>query len=238
MHQALSRLPKAVTFLNKVADGDLSYELNKTRRDEIGDIMDATQSMKTGLINIIQKIIGSVDALTSASTRVSTTSEECYQNIKQQRSDIDVLVSYLDEMKNAVTDISANINNTVKVAEDAKDATSKGTEALAVTTQSLSVLAGQISNATTTVHQLEEDSNGISSILDVIKGIAEQTNLLALNAAIEAARAGEQGRGFAVVADEVRTLASKTQESTEEINQMINRLQSGARNAAEVLIAY
>lgn len=235
MLQSLSRLPKAVTYLNKLSEGDLSQTIVTTKNDEISQITKAAQTMRDNLIDMIQQISLSVDELSSASLQVSSSTEQSFNNIQRQQSHTEQLASAMTELSNSVGEISTNVATTSNAAHQAEDSVQSGNQILKATNQSINSLASQISSSTDTVHQLHEDSNGISSILDVIKGIAEQTNLLALNAAIEAARAGEQGRGFAVVADEVRTLASRTQESTEEINQMINRLQSGAQNAAQVM---
>jgi len=141
----------------------------------------------------------------------------------------------MNEMSATVQEVSRNISGTAQAADDANKETVTGSNVVSDAVEGVQKLAAQLESATNVIHQLEQDSEDINAVLDVIKGVAEQTNLLALNAAIEAARAGEQGRGFAVVADEVRTLAGRTQASTEEINQVIEKLQSGSCKAVEVM---
>jgi len=141
----------------------------------------------------------------------------------------------MTQMSVSVVNISQNIDNTFQAAQEANNETSEGRKMVDDAVQAIQHLAQQIESGTGVVQQLEKDSDSIGSVLEVIKGIAEQTNLLALNAAIEAARAGESGRGFAVVADEVRTLAGRTQESAQEINLVIEKLQSGSRQAVETM---
>lgn len=130
-------------------------------------------------------------------------------------------------------EVASNITNSAHAATEANEQTAEGNRVVKQTIDEINRLAIQVEDSTRVINEVEKHSEAISSVLDVIKGIAEQTNLLALNAAIEAARAGDQGRGFAVVADEVRTLAGRTQESTEEINEMIEKLQTGSRHAVE-----
>jgi len=141
----------------------------------------------------------------------------------------------MQEMAESVNEVASNAANTEQETQAVDHAMHEGMEIVEQTIQGIRELANEVDNATETLHQLEAQSDTIGNVLDVIRGIAEQTNLLALNAAIEAARAGEQGRGFAVVADEVRTLASRTQESTQEIQDMIERLQSGTKQAVKVM---
>lgn len=141
----------------------------------------------------------------------------------------------MNEMTATVQEVASNINNTAMAASEANQHTGNGNRVVKQAVEQINKLADKIEHASQTIHDLEQHSIDISSVMDVITSIAEQTNLLALNAAIEAARAGEQGRGFAVVADEVRTLAGRTQESTKDINQMIEKLQNGSRQAVLVM---
>ncbi|VAW67150.1 Methyl-accepting chemotaxis sensor/transducer protein, partial [hydrothermal vent metagenome] len=161
--------------------------------------------------------------------------EQTSQSIYEQQSQTEQVATAMNEMSATVQDVSKNIAGTAQSAHDAHAETVEGTQIVEVSISAVKKLADQLEGAADVFQQLEQDSEDINTVLDVIKGIAEQTNLLALNAAIEAARAGEQGRGFAVVADEVRTLAGRTQESTQEINQVIEKLQSGSRSAVEVM---
>ncbi|NRA82981.1 MAG: methyl-accepting chemotaxis protein [Gammaproteobacteria bacterium] len=155
--------------------------------------------------------------------------------ITQQRCETELVATAMNQMTSTVHDVADTINQTATHALEATKQTIEGSKVVDTAVREINKLAEQIAEAAVTINELELHSDNINSVMDVIKGIAEQTNLLALNAAIEAARAGEQGRGFAVVADEVRTLAVRTQESTKEINQMIDKLQAGTRAAVLIM---
>jgi methyl-accepting chemotaxis protein len=157
--------------------------------------------------------------------------------IQQQSSEIDQVATAIEEMSATVQEVARNAAAAADAADRANTASSNGNSVVSGVGASIQSLSKEVNQATTIIRELESESDNIGTVIDVIRGIAEQTNLLALNAAIEAARAGEQGRGFAVVADEVRTLASRTQQSTEEIHAMIDRLQQGARNAVNAMQA-
>src|SRR5690606_31968978 len=157
------------------------------------------------------------------------------QGIHNQQTETDQVATAMNEMTATVQEVARNAQQAPDAAHRATNEASAGKRVVSQTIDAIDTLANEVQKAADVIHTLEIDSGNIGGILDVIRGIAEQTNLLALNAAIEAARAGEQGRGFAVVADEVRTLASRTQSSTQEIQQMIEKLQSGARQAVSVM---
>jgi len=156
-------------------------------------------------------------------------------SVLKSNSRVEQVATAMNEMTSTVQEVSRNANQAADAAVNADNESQTGNVVVTKTVDSINSLASEVANATTVINELKDDTESISSILDVIRGIAEQTNLLALNAAIEAARAGEQGRGFAVVADEVRTLASRTQQSTTEISSMIEKLQSGANSAVTVM---
>jgi len=230
MARALAHLPRMAA---QMAAGDLSSSFDVNRKDEVGQIMNSLQSMRDRLQGMISQITNASERLTSTADNMTSTSTQTRDSIQQLHSEAEQSATAMNEMTATAHEVASNIAHAAKAAQDANDETSTGRQVVDKTVDQIKGLASQIENAAETIHELEKDSQNITTVLDVIKGIAEQTNLLALNAAIEAARAGEQGRGFAVVADEVRTLASRTQESTNEINQMIEKLQAGARHAVE-----
>ena len=232
MSRTLAHLPRIAI---QIADGDLSQSLKVDRKDEIGHIMNSVEGMMDRLRNMVSQITGVTNRLSTTSSEMTTQSSETRDRVQQLHSEAEQSATAINEMTATTQEVTKNITHAAQAAQEANSETSVGQQVVEKTIHQIKELATQIDGAASNIHELENDSQSISSVLDVIKGIAEQTNLLALNAAIEAARAGEQGRGFAVVADEVRTLASRTQESTSEINQMIEKLQSGAHQAVETM---
>jgi methyl-accepting chemotaxis protein len=218
-------------------DEDLSRSIKVEAEDEVGAMGHAFNRMIQKFRHSLQTVASSTDQLTEVSDRVANVAEETLKAVMEQRSETDMVASAMNEMSSTVQEVARNASNTAAASRGADDESKNGalvaTEALA----GIDALIREVENASAVIAKVENDSTAIGMVLDVIKGIAEQTNLLALNAAIEAARAGEQGRGFAVVADEVRTLASRTRQSTDEIQSMIKRLQGGAHDAVQAMEA-
>ncbi len=231
----VKRLDETARELEVIASGDLTHRLAVDGRDEISKLQQSMQTMRDRLLQMISQINATTAQLSTAAEEVSVVTTQSSTNIQQQQSETDQIATAMNEMSATVRDVAENVGNTSAAANGANAETEKGSQVVQKAVQGIQQLAAQIDNAADVIAQVEQDSENINTVLDVIKSIAEQTNLLALNAAIEAARAGEQGRGFAVVAAEVRTLAGRTQESTTEINQIINKLQAGSCNAVEAM---
>ncbi len=225
----------AIRKATVTASGDLTQAIEVDSQDEIGELLTAMNGMRLKLLGMLEKISGTTEQLSAASEEMSAVTAQTGRIIEQQRSETEQVATAMNEMTATVQEVTQNINHTASAASEANEHALNGRRVVDKSVAEINQLAEQIEQASVTVHELEQQSEGINAVLDVIKSIAEQTNLLALNAAIEAARAGEQGRGFAVVADEVRTLAGRTQESTEEINLMIEKLQSGSQRAVQVM---
>lgn len=216
-------------------EGDLTRRIEKTSQDEIGDVVDWFNQFVDKLHRSIGEVVRSTRPLASVSADLGSLTNETSQITERQSLAAEQVSGVVEEMVGSVKAVSLNASSAAKAAQEADSTAKQGRAIVNETVKSINSLAGEVERASEVIRQLESDTANVGSILDVIKGIAEQTNLLALNAAIEAARAGEQGRGFAVVADEVRTLASRTQDSTQEIQTVIEQLQAAARSAVEVM---
>ena len=218
-----------------VGEGDLTQRLEVHGRDELAQLGNNFNKFVARVHELVKQVAGATAQLAAAAEELTATSEQTRSNVARQQSETDQVATAMNEMTATAQEVARNAADAADAASGADGDTRTGQRVVNQTISAIRELVGEVENATGVIHRLEVDSEEIGKVLDVIRGIAEQTNLLALNAAIEAARAGEQGRGFAVVADEVRTLAQRTQESTREIQEMIERLQGGARNAVEVM---
>ncbi len=218
-------------------ESNLARRIELDSHDELGAVASATNSMLDRFHQLIQGVASSSAELVEGVRRVAAITEETSNGVRRQQDEVDQVATAINEMTSTVQEVASHASATAESTTAADNEARNGQRVVSETVTAINELARNVEHSTGVIHELEKDSENIGSVLDVIRGIAEQTNLLALNAAIEAARAGEQGRGFAVVADEVRTLASRTQESTQEIQETIERLQAGAEKAVQAMDA-
>jgi methyl-accepting chemotaxis protein len=235
IRKAFRPLEEAVTTLEFIAEGDLSHDVQHTTNDEIGRLMASMLTMVVSLREIVSQFRSMGDNLSKSASEMQDIAKQTSSGIEQQSAETEQVANAMREMTTTVQDVARNAEQAANAARDADHDASSGRSVVQGTIESINQLSLNIHNATDVIQKLHTESNDIGGVLDVIRGIAEQTNLLALNAAIEAARAGEQGRGFAVVADEVRTLASRTQKATQDIQKMIEQLQLGAQQAVTTM---
>ncbi|WP_261840783.1 methyl-accepting chemotaxis protein [Aliamphritea ceti] len=233
----LTPLNQVVEAMREIGEGDgnLGNRLEEKGNDELTDLARSFNLFAANVMAMVQQVGASVENISSSSSQLASTAEKADYAINQQKMSIDQVSSASHQMVAAVQEVARHATSAAAATNQSDTEASQGMRVLDNAIQEINVLTEEIHQASGAIGQLESDSNTISTVLDVIRDIADQTNLLALNAAIEAARAGEQGRGFAVVADEVRNLAQRTQDSTQEIQGMIERLQSSAMTAVNVM---
>lgn len=216
-------------------DGDLTKRINTNNKDEIGELVYWFNQFIEKLQHVVKDIGNASKPLATLADNLNQVSDSARHTISAQQLSAAEAKSAVDNMTTSVSSVAQSASDAASAAGEASSAADAGQKVVNLTVSNIQSLAERVDETAVVIKKLEQDSNQVGVVLDVIKGIAEQTNLLALNAAIEAARAGEQGRGFAVVADEVRTLASRTQKSTEEIQKTIEQLQNAARSAVSVM---
>ncbi|MFM5524554.1 methyl-accepting chemotaxis protein [Aeromonas veronii] len=217
----------------QVAAGNLTSQLDMKQfsHDELGKLAQGFNEMQSNLRMLVNEVSGSVVQLGAAAEEISAVAQQSANNMGAQQHELNQLATAMNEMQATVQEVARNTNDAASAATSASDTAVQGSETVNDSIGRIEKVATAIEETALVIRQLGDDSRNIGMVLEVIQGIAEQTNLLALNAAIEAARAGEQGRGFAVVADEVRTLAKRTQDSTSQINHIISELQQRANEA-------
>ncbi|WP_351123079.1 methyl-accepting chemotaxis protein [Shewanella sp. T24-MNA-CIBAN-0130] len=236
-HKMVVPIQNMATSLNDIAkgEGDLTKRLDITSEDEIGQLGSAFNLFIDKLQHIISDVAGATDRVKHAAQSINGQTVSMTEQLNHHNSEVDQIVTAITEMSATANDVAHNTNMVAEATHAASDNVGKAQDCVDTSLTEVSNLMTQIDNAAGNVKSLSEQSKKINSVLSVIGGIAEQTNLLALNAAIEAARAGEQGRGFAVVADEVRNLASRTQASTVEINEMLSELHKLVTKAVQAM---
>jgi methyl-accepting chemotaxis protein len=221
----------ALIAAEEIAEGDLTKTIKVDGTDEAGRLLAAMLKMQGKLRDTLQRISGSATQLASAAEELNSVTEESARGLSQQNDEIEQAATAVNEMTSAVEEVARNAVSTSQASKNATNSASDGRDLVQETVGAIERMSSDVQSTSALIGNLADESRDIGKVLDVIRGLADQTNLLALNAAIEAARAGEAGRGFAVVADEVRALAHRTQQSTSEIERMIGSIQGGTEKA-------
>ncbi|EPM51523.1 methyl-accepting chemotaxis protein [Pseudomonas syringae pv. theae] len=229
-------LRDTLAIVERIASGDLTHSAAITRRDELGVLQQGIQRMGATLRDLISGIRDGVTQIASAAEQLSAVTEQTSAGVNSQKVETDQVATAMHEMSATVHEVARNAEQASVAASDADKQAREGDKVVGEAIQQIERLAAEVVRSSDAMNVLEQDSDKIGKVMDVIKAVAEQTNLLALNAAIEAARAGEAGRGFAVVADEVRGLAQRTQQSTEEIEGLVAALQNGTRQVSGIML--
>lgn len=223
--------------MTHIANSDYSQAITYKNSDEVGVLANNTRLVQKNMLEVLTSLISAAEQASSAAGNLSESSQEAKKTVNDQKYQTEQVATAMNQMNATVNEVAKNAQLASTTAQQARQLSAEGLSEVNNTVNSINLLASEVEKTSSVIESLAVDSQSIGGILEVIRGIAEQTNLLALNAAIEAARAGDQGRGFAVVADEVRLLAQRTQESTQEIQGMIEKLQAGTNNAVVVLVS-
>ncbi len=224
-------IDQALAAAEQIAEGNLTRPIHVEGRDEAARLLIAMEKMQNKLRDTLQRIAGSATQLASAAEELNSVTDEGARGLAQQNHEIEQAATAVNEMTSAVEEVARNAVSTSEASKDATTSASDGRDLVQETVGAIERMSSDVQSTAELIGNLANESRDIGKVLDVIRGLADQTNLLALNAAIEAARAGEAGRGFAVVADEVRALAHRTQQSTAEIERMIGSIQGGTEQA-------
>ncbi|MFO1370440.1 MAG: methyl-accepting chemotaxis protein [Marinagarivorans sp.] len=234
--QVLNPLAQLISHIQRMANGDYSHPMAAVRDDELGALVTNVETLRGALCSMIGGVRSTATVLTQVNEQLSQSATDLDRDTEKTEGYAGQIATAITEMVSTVSEVAKNASHAADATVRAETSLHEGNQIMSGAIGAITRVADEVAQTSEQMNRLKEESTSVGAVLDVIKGIAEQTNLLALNAAIEAARAGEQGRGFAVVADEVRALAKRTQESTEEIQQIIKALQDGASSAAQAML--